>query len=311
LTPIFSVEHRLRAKSGQWKWIRNWGKIVERDENGKPLRALGLHLDIDESKAVEEKLHRAEAQLAHAGRLSAMGEMVAGVAHEVNQPLYAIQNFSKASRNVLAAGDSPNLDDLRQWNDEIATAAAQAGEILDRLRNYARKSEPRRVCVCPCDLIGEAVELLAFEARQRQIAVDFERCETPLFAHADPLQIQEVLVNLMRNAYEATEEGDHGSPRITIRTRPAEEFVEISVADNGPGLRPMEQSNIFDPFVTTKPDGLGMGLAISRSIIEAHDGRLWADSNPEGGATFLFTLPVRNDGPDCRASAIRGRTDVD
>jgi two-component system sensor kinase FixL len=225
-----------------------------------------------------------------------MGEMVAGIAHEVSQPLYSVVNFAKASRNVLAGEGPPNLDELRQWNDEIATAAARAGEILRRLRSFARRAEPEYTRASIHELIEEAVELVAFEARGRQVAVELKLCEAAAPVDLHRVQIQQVLVNLLRNAYEAIEQVSVEVRRVTIRTRAAGQFVEVSVADSGPGLSPDQQLRMFEPFVTTKPDGLGMGLAISKTIVEAHGGTLWATSNPGGGAVFHFTLPVATSG---------------
>jgi two-component system NtrC family sensor kinase len=270
-------------------WLEIHANRIE--YRGKPA-IQAAYVDITQRKQAEEKLRGMEAQLAHVARLSALGEMVAGIAHEVNQPLYSILNFAKASGNLLAAEEPPNLTDLRQWNDEIAAAAARAGEILNRLRTFARRTEPQHSLANLSEVVEEAFQLVAFDLRQRRIAVEFLFFPAPLFVQADRVQIQQVLVNLLLNAWEAIQRGSVETPQVVIRTHLSGENVEVSVADNGPGLPPDNQLNIFDPFVTTKPDGLGMGLAISKSIVEAHGGTLWATSNLEGGAIFHFTVPL-------------------
>ncbi len=246
-----------------------------------------------ERKRAEEDLKRMEAQLAHVARLSLMGEMAAGIAHEVNQPLVTILNYAKACRNILVGETSSRIEDLRKWNDEIATSAAHAGEIVKRLKGFARKTEVERIAVNINHIVQEAVQLVAFETRRGMVDIRLELCEAPPAIEADRVQILQVLVNLMYNALEAMEQHIETGRRLTIRTKSAGKLLEVSVADNGPGFSHSASLNIFDPFVTTKPQGLGMGLAISRTIIEAHGGKLWAESNSHGGATLRFTLPIR------------------
>jgi len=257
---------------------------------------LSIVRNITQRRGALDKLRQMETHLAHVTRLSAMGEMVAGIAHEVNQPFYSILNFAKASRNVLSAQREPNLEDLRDWMNEIAAAAARAGDIIRRLRDFARKTGSIRVVSDIEGIIGESIELVAFEARQRHVTVQRERCKAALAASVDRVEIQQVLVNLLRNACEALEESEVPRRLVTIRTAATDAFVEVSVADNGPGLPPDKDLTIFNAFATTKIEGLGMGLAISKSIVESHGGEIWAASNPDGGATFHFTLPLVREG---------------
>ena len=261
-----------------------------------PGRAAAMFTDITERRQAEEKFHRMEAQSAHVARLSTLGELVAGIAHEVSQPLYCVVNYAKATRNVLTAEGEPSLKDLREWNEEIALAAHRAGEIITRLRNFARRREMRRARVSIGEVVRESVDLVAFEARRRGVAVRFDLSEEASLADVDRVQIQQVLVNLLRNAYEALEGVPAGERDLAVRTAVVDHCVEISVADNGPGL-PGDGLKILDAFVTTKPDGLGMGLAISRTIVEAHGGRLWATPNRHRGTTFHFTVPVARERP--------------
>ncbi len=240
----------------------------------------------------EDKMHHMQEQLAHVSRLSTMGEMVAGIAHELNQPLYSIVNFAKACGNVLSAGNPPDLDRLRGWTEEIAVAAGRAGEIVSQLRRFARRSESPRRTASLHEILGESVQLVASEAKRHGSAVSLEPGNPSVAVCVDRTQIQQVLVNLLRNAYEAMDDGRVTRRQVTIRTRCVDGMAEVSVADTGPGLPADPDLRIFDAFVTTKPQGLGMGLAISATIVEAHGGRIWAEGNGEGGTTFHFTLPL-------------------
>jgi len=236
-----------------------------------------------------------ELRLSHVARLSMMGEMVAGIAHEINQPLYSVLNFAKAVRNILTEQQKPDVERLREWNDEIITAASHAGAIIKRLRSFARKGSAER-SICPMNrIVKESLELTAFEARRRDVTVRQELSEPSASVHVDAVQIQQVLVNLLQNAFDAMEEVTANNRVVTVRSGRSEEsdeLVEVSVKDNGSGLPVEEHDNVFEAFVTTKPKGLGLGLTISEAIVESHGGRLWVTSAPEGGARFHFTLPI-------------------
>jgi len=289
----YEVEQRLRGANGEYRRHLIRARPVQ-DEQGNVLRWYGTCTDIEDRKQAEERLQRLQAQLAHVARLSVGGELVAGIAHEVNQPLYSIVNYAKACGKVLER-EAPDLESVRKWNQQIAAAAGRAGEIIRRLRDFVQPREPQR---CPATieaLLRDAVGMLEFEARHRGITVRQEIQATPALS-VDPVQIHQVLVNLLRNAYEALENGRIGPRTVAIGAAASGRFVEISIADNGPGVRPEDAQRIFESFFTTKPDGLGMGLAISRSIVEAHGGRLWLDSSPAGGATVRFTLPLTTEG---------------
>jgi two-component system sensor kinase FixL len=265
-------------------------------EKGQLTGIQGIIRDVTERKAAEERLRRMRTQLTHVARLSTMGEMVAGIAHEVNQPLYSILNFAKATRNVLLSESGFNLNELCEWSEEMVSASARAGTIMARLRDFARRSPSRRVPASINEIAEESIQLMGFEARRRQVAIRREFTEADPVIEVDRVQIQQVLVNLLRNACEAAEESAAPEARVSVRTAAAGESAKVSVADNGPGLPGQEGLNIFDAFVTTKANGLGMGLAISRSIVEAHGGSLWADADRDGGATFHFTLPLARGG---------------
>jgi two-component system sensor kinase FixL len=244
------------------------------------------------SMRAEGRLDRMQTELAHVARVSTLGEMVAGIAHEVNQPLYSIRNYTQASANVLAGEGTTDLGNLRQWNDAINRSAVRASEIVKRLRGFVRRTDAERTFCEIDELLDEAVQIVAPEAGRQRVAVRLEPTETPSTVHVDRIEIQQVLVNLLQNAYEALADAETRRREVTVRMEPDGQFVEVTVADNGPGLPADEDSHIFDTFVTTKQNGMGMGLAIATTIVETHGGKLWGTSNPEGGATFHFTLPV-------------------
>lgn len=283
----FSLEYDCHSPTEQ-RWFV--GRVTRFAGPG-PVRTVIIHADVTDRRQAEDALRSLQQQLAHTCRLSTAGEMVAGIAHEVNQPLYAIVNYAKACANLLAL-DEPSKDALRQWTDEIARAAVRAGEIIKRLRDFTRRTETHRLSADVDDVVAASVEMVAFEARRAGVAIQFEFSKADITAVVDRIQVQQVLVNLLRNALEALEATPTEGRRVVVRTAASGPFVEVSVADNGPGLAAHVAAKIFEPFVTTKPNGLGMGLTISRSIVEAHGGRIWTNANPDGGTIFCFSLPM-------------------
>ncbi|MHB8972989.1 MAG: PAS domain-containing sensor histidine kinase [Pirellulaceae bacterium] len=257
---------------------------------GQPRLLLCLE-DITARKKAEEEYHRLQQQLAHVVRLSTMGAMVAGISHEVSQPLHSIATFARACGNALSQ-DEVRLDWLREWNEAIAVAAARGGKIIKGLRAFLSNSEPQFAPTEIRAVIEESLSLVAFEMRDRHVTVDTQIDAADLVVRIERVQIQQVLVNLLQNACETLAERTEGTRKVSIRAAVAEEFVEVSVADNGLGLEDCNVSRIFDPFFTTKPHGMGMGLAISRTIVEAHGGRIWAIDSSAGGMAFHFTLPL-------------------
>jgi two-component system, LuxR family, sensor kinase FixL len=294
----WSGEFLNKAKDGSLFWERAMITSIK-NEAGQIAHFLAVKENITERKQAEEKLQKMHLQLTHVARLSTLGEMAAELAHELNHPLYAILNYAKAARNVLAEEGPPDLDSVREWNEEIAEIALSAAEVVKRLRSFARRGESPRTA-CPIEeVIEEALGLVAIETRKAQVTV--ERSFSPALPPicVDRVQLQQVLVNLLSNAIEAMQASPADTRRITIRTSLDEATVEVVVSDRGVGLPPGSKTKIFEPYVTTKPQGLGMGLSIARTIVEAHGGRLWASSNPEGGAAFHFTLPLEDRGhPD-------------
>ncbi len=253
-----------------------------------------LHVsrDISERLRSEErrdKLSQLEAEIAHIDRVSILGELTASISHELNQPIAAsIMNASLALQWL--EHDPPDLAQARHRAERIIEAGTLASEIIDRLRSLYKKEPPKREPLTINDVIGEMVALLRGEATRHAVSVRADLADSLPIVIADRVQIQQVLMNLMLNGIEAMR-GTGGV--LTVKSQPAEDGqIEISVHDTGPGLPPGKADQIFDAFFTTKPKGSGMGLAISKSIVESHGGRIWADGNGGRGATFQFTLPV-------------------
>jgi PAS domain S-box-containing protein len=259
------------------------------------LRARGAVLvgivDISERVAAQRALRQLQAEFAHAARLSMLGELVASIAHEVNQPLAAIAANAAAGKRWLARAE-PDLDEVRQINDRIVADAHRAADIIARMRDMAAKRGPDQTSLSLNGMVEEAMMFLHHELQAHRVAVTLDLAPDLPPAHADRTQIQQVLVNLALNAIQEMARSGTAAPRLTIRTRPSDRAtLQVEIEDSGPGVAPEHRNRLFDSFYTTKQGGLGMGLAICRSIVEAHGGRIRAEPVPVG-ACFAFTLPA-------------------
>lgn len=259
-------------------------------ENGVVTGVAVISKDITDLVRAEEQVRQHQAELAHVLRLHTMGEMAASLAHEVNQPLGAIANYAQGCRHRMLAG-AASSEDLLAVVEAIAAEALRAGEITRRVRELLRKESSRRDIADANDVVRIAARLTAPAARRAEVTLSVELAPQPLPVFADAIQVEQVIINLLVNAIEATAPCS-GERRVEVRTRASATGVEVAVSDTGPGIDPHLGERIFEPFLTTKRDGLGMGLAISRSIIDAHDGALSAAANPRGGATFCVILPL-------------------
>ncbi len=252
---------------------------------------VGLVRDISDRRRSEERMRLRLNELAHASRLLELGEMTSGIAHEINQPLTAIVSFAEAGLRMLEPGaGEPAL--VREALGQIIAQGQRAAEIIQRLRQFTRKGAIERR---PLDLnqtLRDVLALLGHELRRGEVQVGLELAEPLPPVAADRIQIEQVLVNLVRNASEAVAARPLGERRVGLATAARGETVEVAVSDSGKGLPEGAAGRLFQPFFTTKADGLGVGLAISRSIIESHGGRLWAEPAGGGGACFRFTLPL-------------------
>ncbi|HSP98946.1 MAG TPA: PAS domain S-box protein [Candidatus Dormibacteraeota bacterium] len=290
-TPYFEVEHRLRTKSGEYRWIQTRGKVVERGPRGEALRMAGTNLDITDRKAIEEQAARHQTELAHILRLETVNCLAAELAHEINQPLGAIANYANGLAERLRKGQIDPAAMLAAAA-HIGAQALRAGTVLQRLRAFVRKDTPPQELVDLNQLVESAAALVEPEARRQGISLALQLGRGLPPVRADAIQIEQVIVNLLRNGLEAIADSGGGRGELTVTTRGGAGEVEVRVHDSGGGVPAAARERLFEPFFTTKPEGLGMGLSISRSIVEAHGGRIWVDPTDGTGATFSFTLPV-------------------
>ena len=251
----------------------------------------GFIRDLTESQKSEARLQELQAELVHVSRLTAMGEMASALAHELNQPLSAIANYMKGSRRLLEESSDERATILREAMDKAAEQAMRAGQVIRRLRDFVARGESERRVEDVKKLVEEASALALVGAKDRGVRVRFEFDPQTDSVLADKVQIQQVLLNLMRNAMEAMEDCERRELVISTSLAP-DNMVEIDVTDTGSGIAPEISAQLFQPFITTKRHGMGVGLSISRTIVEAHGGLITAKPNPGGGTVFGFTLPA-------------------
>jgi C4-dicarboxylate-specific signal transduction histidine kinase len=248
--------------------------------------------DITEVRIAEQQTRQHQADLVHVCRLSTMGEMATGLAHELNQPLSAIVNFSSGCARRLRLGTG-SRDELLEALSQISLQADRAGEIIRRLRNLVGKQPPIRTAVSVNRVLHEVCSFVEFEARRMGLAFEEEYAAEDLVIRADLVQIEQVLLNLIRNALDALREIPEERRRLVLRTlRAGSDKVKIAVEDNGPGIDETLRRRLFDPFFSTKETGMGMGLAISQTIVTGHHGRILVDSEPGKGTVFTVVLPL-------------------
>ena len=286
----FSVVHRLRRADGQYRWHHAMGEPL-RDPDGQIVQWYGLSVDIDVQKRAEDHLREMRAKLNKASRIATVAELSASIAHELNQPLMSVISNAQASKRWLAA-DPPNLEEATASIERILRDGRAADETMQHIRAlFRRETFDKKEAYVP-EMISEAVRMIHEIPGRREVPIEYSFDNDLPRVSVDPLQIQEVFINLISNAVEAME-GVTSNPYLHIRASvlDAEEIL-IQVIDNGPGVDNCEA--IFDAFVTTKEKGMGIGLAVSRSIVEAHEGQLWAENNPGGGARFSLRLPLSN-----------------
>ena len=255
----------------------------------------GFIRDLTERQLTEARLQELQSELVHISRLTAMGEMASTLAHELNQPLSAIANYLKGSRRLLESANDEKSAAMRDALEKAADQAMRAGQIIRRLRDFVARGESERRVESITKLVEEASALALVGVKDLGIRVQFQFNPGTDLVIADRVQVQQVVLNLIRNAMDAMETSQNRELIVSIA--PADDgLVKISVADSGSGIAPEIAEQLFQPFITTKRQGMGVGLSISRAIVEAHNGRIWAEPNPTGGTIFHFTLTVVNEG---------------
>lgn len=294
----FRMEYRLKRADGEYRWVDESG-IPRYTPGGQFAGYIGCNIDITERKRAEEeheRLRQALADLARVNRVTTMGELTASLAHEVNQPIAAASTNANTCLRWLA-GDTPNIEEAREAASRIVRDGKRAAEIISRIRQFFKKGTSEREFVDVNEIIREMTILLHGETARYDILVGTDLAADLPQVMADRVQLQQVLMNLMINGIEAMRDAD-GTHELTIRSkRMQNEEVVVSVTDSGVGLPRQQTEQIFNAFFTTKPYGTGMGLRISRSIVESHGGRLWAANNSSRGASFCFSLPTKAEAP--------------
>lgn len=292
----FAFETRsLRARDGTYRWHLQQA-VVLRDAEGKVLRIVGTTTDIDDQKRAEEELRHAQSELTRVMGVAAMGQLTASIAHEVNQPLSGIITNASTCLRMLDA-NPPNLEGARETARRTIRDAHRSSDVIKRLRTLYSKKDPALESTDLNETAREVTALLSTELQKNGVTLRQEFAEDLPPAFGDRIQLQQVILNLVRNAADAMSTIDDRPRELLVKTeRDQENRVRLSVKDSGVGLTPQATEKIFEAFYTTKTDGMGIGLSISRSIIEAHQGRLWATRNDGLGCTFSFSIPCRPEG---------------
>ncbi len=289
-TEPFRLEIKIRRKDGS-EFDAAVACAPLADESGYPAGFVANIGDISDRKRAEASLRKTQDELAHVTRVMTLGELAASIAHEINQPLTAIIADASVSLNLLARRE-PDIELLRQVLTEIMADGHRAGNVIRRLRQLATKGDPHRTLLDMNSVIGEVAALVDSEIQKHGASLRTVLAPDLPLVYCDRIQLQQVLINLVMNGLEAMDAVKDRSRRLTIRSDTDGANVRVAVQDAGIGIDADHADRIFDAFFTTKPSGMGMGLSISRSIIEGHGGRLWATANPKLGATFHFELPA-------------------
>jgi PAS domain S-box-containing protein len=293
--------HALTLKRKDGQMLHVWiSPKPQFDAAGRYLGSLNVVLDITDRRRAEDQARSHLEQLAHVARVASMGEMASAIAHEINQPLTAIANYANAALRLLRAGKI-STDEIADTMQRLATEAERAGAVVRKMRGFVRGEEGRLQAIELTELFADVLRLTRAEAAQYDVDVRAERVEGLPPIRVDAIQMQQVLLNLIRNAMEAIDANGSTPRQVTLSARAADgDMIEIAVRDTGPGLTAFAAEKVFEPFYTTKSEGIGIGLALSRSIVDVHGGRLWADASSPG-AVFRLTLPIAQELSDAEA----------
>jgi len=285
----YNTTHRTRAADGTYRWVKSRAEPM-RDAVGRIIHWYGVNFDIDDHKRAEEALRVTEAQLSQATALATVSGVAASIAHEISQPLAAMVANGHACQRWLAA-DPPNLERAQLAAERIVRDGTSAAQVVSRIRSLFKRTDLTRTLVNLNQVIGEVSREMTDELAGKNVRIEADLANDLPPIWADPVQMQQVIANLARNGVDAMASDENGPRVLGIRSRrDGTNRVLIEISDHGSGLEDVEK--VFEPFFTTKQEGMGMGLAICRWIVEAHEGRLWAGHNSPRGAVFSFTLPV-------------------
>jgi PAS domain S-box-containing protein len=295
LQQAYQVDKRYRHKDGKFRWCNVNASFIPATEYSSEFFAT-IIVDIDDRRHAEDALRQAQAELARVARITTMGQLAASIAHEINQPLAAIIGGGGACQRWLAH-DPPELDRARASVGRMVGDANRATEVIKRIRSLMSNKEPVRTTLSLNDVIRDVLALLGGELQRKHVVVRTHLAADLPPIPGDRVQLEQVILNLVMNAIEAMAGVTDRLRALVVRSEPVEaEAVRVSVEDSGIGLDPDDKERMFETFFTTKPDGMGMGLSISTSVIEAHGGRLWAAPAPRHGAVLYFTLPIAAEG---------------
>jgi PAS domain S-box-containing protein len=286
----FNYELRLRRFDGEYRWFDNRGVPI-RDDSGRIVRWYLLLTDIEDRTRALAQLEQMQSDFAHMNRVSMMGELVASLSHEITQPLASARNNARAAQNFLDM-QPPDLSEVREALSCVVGDNDRAGDIIDRIRDHIKKAPPRKAQFDLNEAINEVIVLGRSATINNGVSVQTRLSEGLCPIHGDRVQLQQVVLNLLLNAVEAMGSTEAGARELLISTEQDRTGVLVAVRDSGPGIDPSHIERVFDAFYTTKSSGMGMGLSICRSIIDAHGGRLWAEANEPRGTIFQFTLPA-------------------
>lgn len=288
----FTMDYRLRRSDGEYRWVLDNG-TPRFASDGTFMGYIGSCIDITARRRSEQETLLLREEIAHVGRVSVMGQLASALAHEINQPLGAILRNAEAAE-ILMQVESPDLEEIRAILGDIRRDDQRAGAVIDRMRSLLKRRSLKTRTLDVGELVDDVVAIAQAHAAARMSRLDVDVTDDLPPVRGDRVHVQQVLLNLILNAMDALSETAARDHCVTVRVRLCDgaQMIEIGVSDNGDGVPADHLTRVFDPFFTTKPNGLGMGLPISRTIIEAHGGRLWAENNQGGGATFRFTLPT-------------------
>jgi PAS domain S-box-containing protein len=285
----FDVVSRHRRADGSFRWFHTIAEPL-RDDAGRILQWFGVDVDVDDRRNTEETLRTTQAKLSRASEIAMVAELAASIAHEISQPLAAVVANAHASHRWMSA-NPPNVERAKLTAERIIRDGSAAAEVVSRIRALFKRSDSTRALLDINEVIGEVTRLMADEASSRNVGIVIDLADGLPPTLADRVQLQQVIANLARNGVDAMDSWDAPPRVLSIRSRrDGPDTLLIEISDEGSGLDDVEQ--VFEPFYTTKENGMGMGLAIARWIVEAHQGRLWASHNTLRGATFTVSLPI-------------------